>query len=126
MSRQFFAQSKRQILIKFPRKLNPAFKTIADLRLTLSEVEVRSENGPPYSHVGGVDFYRSRFKNIFIIQPTSTDFLHNIFRLGFAYYDSGEVAYGCNNQSIFSETCAAAQLIEIRLRKFSNKKLVVK
>ena len=118
MSRQFFAQFKRQIRMIFSREFNPALTTVFDLPHTPAEVEVRSENGPPKRHVGGVDFCRSGFKNIFIIPPTSTDFFHNIFRLGFAHYNSGEVVHGCKNQSIFSGTCAAAQRIEIRLRKF--------
>jgi hypothetical protein len=84
MSRQFFAQFKRQIRLNFPRKFNPALTTVFDLPLTLAEVEVRSENGPPKRHVGGVDFCRSGFENIFIIPPTSIDFRHNIFRLEFA------------------------------------------
>ncbi|ACN14923.1 hypothetical protein HRM2_18210 [Desulforapulum autotrophicum HRM2] len=50
--------------------------TVFDLPHTPGEVEVRSENGPPISHVGGVNFCRSRFKIIFIIPPTSTDFHH--------------------------------------------------
>ena len=118
MSRQFFAQFKRQIRMIFSRKFNPNLTTVFDLPHTPAEVEVRSENGPPKRHVGGVDFCRSGFKNIFIIPPTSTDFHHNIFQLEFAPYSPGEDACGCKNQSIFSRTYAAAQRIEIRLRKF--------
>ncbi len=118
MSRQFFVKFKRQIRIIFPRKFNPVLTTVFDLPLTLAEVKVRSENGPPNCHVGGVDFCRSGFKNIFIIPPTSTDFLHNIFRLGSAHKNFGEAVHGYKNQSMFSGIYAADQRIEIRLRKF--------
>jgi hypothetical protein len=117
MSRHFFSQFKRQMRMNFPRKFNPALTTVFDLPHTPAEVEVRSENGPPKLHVGGVDFCRSGFENNFIIPPTSTDFHHNIFQLEFVPYNPGE-ACGCKNQSIFSETYAAAQRIEIRLCKF--------
>jgi len=118
MSRQFFAQFKRQLRMNFSRKFNPALTTVFGLPLTIAMVEVRSENGPPTSHVGGVDFCRSGFEDLFIIPPTSIDFHHNIFQLEFAHQNSGEVVHGYKNQSIFSRPCAAAQLIEIRLHKF--------
>ena len=118
MSRQFFVQCKRQIRMILPRKFNPVLTTVFDLPLTLAEVKVRSENGPPNCRVGGVDFCRSGFEDIFIIPPTSIDFRHNIFQLEFAHSNSGEVVHGCKNQSIFSRPCAAAQRIEIRLHKF--------
>lgn len=79
MSRQFFVQFKRQIRINFPRKFNPVLTIIFDLPLTPAEIEVRSENGPLNCHVGGIDFCRSGFEDIFIIPPTSVDFRHNIF-----------------------------------------------
>jgi hypothetical protein len=111
MSRQFFAQLKLQNWMIFPRKFDLDFTTVFDLSLTLAEVKVRSENGPPISHVGGVDFCRSGFNDIFIIPPTSIDFHHNIFRLEFAHQNSGEVVHGYKIQNIFSRPYAAAQRI---------------
>ncbi len=59
MSRQFFAQFKRQIRIKFPRKFNPALTTIADLRLTLTRpfflcVAIPYQNHHQYTDIHSV------------------------------------------------------------------------
>jgi len=47
--------------------------SIFNLPLKPAEVKVRSENGPPNSHVGGVDFYWSGFQShLFLLTQTVT------------------------------------------------------
>jgi hypothetical protein len=81
----------------FSRKFNLALTIVFDLPHMPAEVKVRSENGPPIRHVGGVDFCWSGFDDISIIPPTSTDFYHNIFRQEFVRQNSDEAVHDCKN-----------------------------